>query len=1106
MFDRLNVRFGAVAAVLLVAGSACAWERPKLTRNESAQPVSRTWASVKESIANSIAKTGEGYFAYSRTFNDLGPIDTAGTLTDEELHTQFAMACILASPITVNGKTVKPQLAKWLADKMLMNVNDDKVARQGHVVAERDGTFVILKYLWGMNDANNAVAFYNPTDESRRMTVTARELGLTGTVKWTDRFDVTQKGSFERGFAFDVPAHGARLVSVNGKPVMRSEYRRECAVRETGGLVWRDVFVPCDGTYSILVGTDGKEPYRVKVNGLDQGEFRGAAYLKAALYKPENRIQVSGTGADGIAALYIARTDRMLDAVTTAYRLAHYGKDYVANQVYSKAKELPVGEMESTGPVEERALEWIHDVLWEWQFDWLWSRCAWAGGDKAAAIEHVEKGCFRFRVPYGIEPEDPDFWAYYKQLTGKDREKMEKKAEGKADPFDTGKGQVKKTLNAVEWQNANDKELAAAIADAELDKAVASSAAADALLAGVAGAYDTDPLLATKVAAVTARTMEPGRTAARRIWADALLKAATESKDDYRTMFFLEQLRWCGFRSQRDGVRKIGEKASAKGVKDFVEMLLRELVADFAASSREACAVRMLEGEHWWGGAAGFGTQMPFTAKTDLTIDLTAHNYNNVCDALMVSDRGRVIRAEKPMRITVSGGMIRMIGSGDAVLKETGGTLRDAVLYASRTWAPPSGKTPAELFFSAPQYNTWVELNYHQNQADVIKYAKDFLANGCPPGVLMIDDTWQMAYGEWEFDPRRFPDPKAMCDELHALGFKVMLWICPWVGMDTPAYRRVAFGSNPNDYRGYPTKGGFRMQKADPDYPAPNRWWNGYSALLDFTHPNARAWFKEQLDRLVRDYGIDGFKFDGGEFQHYTDDAFPTVDGLSRAEEAHAYAVHALDYTYSEYRNGWHLAGQPVVQRLIDKPHTWDAVRQLAPDMIAAGLMGYQFMCPDMAGGGVWTAFLPGAPIDQELFVRSVQVHALCGQMQFSASPWRFLDAAHQEAVRKAVKTRQRFAPYFVELAKACAKSGEPMIRNLEYAYPGAGYAAILDEFLLGDKLLVAPQMTANAASREVVIPSGEWIADDGTAVKGPAKVTVATPLERLPHFSRISR
>ena len=296
-----------LAAAVLVAGSAFAWDGPKLTRDASAQPVSRTWASVKESVANSIAKTGEGYFAYSRTFNDLGPIDTAGTLTDEELRTQFAMACILASPITVNGKTVKPQLEKWLADKMLMNVNNDKVARQGHVVAERDGTLVILKYLWGMNDANNAVAFYNPTDASRRIAVSARELSLTGTVKWTDRFDASQKGSFESELAFDVPAHGARLVHVSGKPVMRSEYRRECAVRTADGLVWRDVFVPRDGEYTVFVDANGTEPYRVKANGLDLGEFRGAAQLKAALYKPENRIQVSGAGADGVATLRIFR-------------------------------------------------------------------------------------------------------------------------------------------------------------------------------------------------------------------------------------------------------------------------------------------------------------------------------------------------------------------------------------------------------------------------------------------------------------------------------------------------------------------------------------------------------------------------------------------------------------------------------------------------------------------------------------------------------------------------------------------------------------------------------------------------------------------------------
>ena len=397
-----------LAAVVLVAGSAFAWEGPKLTRNKSAQPVSRTWSSVKESIAQSIAKTGDGYFAYSRKFNDLGPIDTAGTLTDEELHTQFAMACVLASPITVNGGTVKPQLEKWLQDKTLMNVNGDMVARQGHVVAERDGTFVILKYLWGMNDANNAVAFYNPTDESRRIAVTARELSLTGTVKWTDRFDESQKGSFEHGLAFDVPAHGTRLVHVSGKPVMRGEYRRECAVRESGGLVWRDVFVPRDGTYSLLVGANGNAPYRVKVNGLDQGEFRGAAHLKVTLYNPENRVQVSGAGADGITAIHVACEDRIRDEgeVRSRYEDELYNRVVPFWQEHSEDRAC--GGYLTCLDREGRVYDTFKDMWLEWREVYMFAALYNRGRKDRAWLDLANRGFdFLFakgRGPDGVYP------------------------------------------------------------------------------------------------------------------------------------------------------------------------------------------------------------------------------------------------------------------------------------------------------------------------------------------------------------------------------------------------------------------------------------------------------------------------------------------------------------------------------------------------------------------------------------------------------------------------------------------------------------------------------------------------------------------------------
>ena len=173
--------------------------------------------------------------------------------------------------------------------------------------------------------------------------------------------------------------------------------------------------------------------------------------------------------------------------------------------------------------------------------------------------------------------------------------------------------------------------------------------------------------------------------------------------------------------------------------------------------------------------------------------------------------------------------------------------------------------------------------------------------------------------------------------------------------------------------------------------------------------------------------------------------------------------------------------------------------------MLATGLIGYPFVCPDMVGGGSWTSFLPGSPFSQELFVRSAQVQALSPMMQISASPWRVLDAEHQALFLAAVRLRQKFAADIVALAKRAAKDGEPMMRSLEYAYPGRGYAKIMDEFLMGENLLVAPVVEKGATSRKAVIPPGRWLGDDGVEVEGPTEIVVNAPLKRLPYFKRIS-
>ena len=530
--------------------------------------------------------------------------------------------------------------------------------------------------------------------------------------------------------------------------------------------------------------------------------------------------------------------------------------------------------------------------------------------------------------------------------------------------------------------------------------------------------------------------------------------------------------------------------------RSLVMLLLAGVLAVRAGGSETR--FQMLPGEEWRGAATFFGSQMPFDEETSLEIDLRTENYYNQYSSLLLSNLGRVIWCDVQAKFSFTNGTIAIEAEKSPVLTDAGATLRDAYMFASKSYFPPSGRTPDLSFFAAPQYNTWIELTYNQNERDVLAYAQSMLDHGCPPGVLMIDDTWQTAYGDWNFDGRRFPDPKGMVKKLHDQGFKVILWICPWVSMDSPAYRLLTQGIDPFKSGLFPIGGLYRDAKGSV---VPVEWWNGISAMLDFTDPRGREWFKGELDRLVGDYDVDGFKLDGGALSKYIN-LVPFVKGTSTADQSNGFAAFSLQYPVCEYRHAWNYGGKPVVMRLHDKNHVWKDLQSLIPDLIAGGLLGCSFMCPDMVGGGNWVSFLPGSDFDEELFIRSAQVHALCGQMQFSASPWRVLSEKGQTIIRNLVSLRQkRFAAKFVELAKECGKTGEPMIRHMDYMFPGNGYGKISDQFVMGDFLMVAPQVEKGKPSREVAIPPGVWRADDGLVVVGPSRITVSTPIDRLPYF-----
>ena len=199
------------------------------------------------------------------------------------------------------------------------------------------------------------------------------------------------------------------------------------------------------------------------------------------------------------------------------------------------------------------------------------------------------------------------------------------------------------------------------------------------------------------------------------------------------------------------------------------------------------------------------------------------------------------------------------------------------------------------------------------------------------------------------------------------------------------------------------------------------------------------------------------------------------------------------------------MGGKELVQRLGDKDYSWQAVRLLIPDMIAAGLLGYAYACPDMIGGGSFATFLgiDASQFDQQLIVRSAQVHALMPMMQFSVAPWRILDAQHLQAVKAMAKLHAAFGHYILQCARQSATTGEPIVQSLEYAFPNRGYAEIADQWMLGPRYMVAPMVNAGS-SRSVVLPPGKWKDDRGRVLKGGRTITIDVPLNRLPYYEKL--
>ena len=276
-----------------------------------------------------------------------------------------------------------------------------------------------------------------------------------------------------------------------------------------------------------------------------------------------------------------------------------------------------------------------------------------------------------------------------------------------------------------------------------------------------------------------------------------------------------------------------------KNIYCFVLMITAILCFSLNAMAQKKIQLKLLPAEQWWGGAGEYGYKMPFNRSSDFKYDLYGDASLNQSSPLLISNKGRWIWSEGTFSYAFKNDSLIVVSKNENIQSGTAGNdLVHAYDYVSKKFFPTSGKWPDSLLVTAPQYNLWIELQYNPNQKAVLQYADDVLKNDLPPGVLMIDDNWSNYYGEFDFNKIKFPDAKNTIATLHSKGFKVMLWICPFITPDSENFREL----QRKKLLLMDNEGDANKLYSNARKSLLIEWWNGYSACLDLTNPAAQKW------------------------------------------------------------------------------------------------------------------------------------------------------------------------------------------------------------------------------------------------------------------------
>ncbi|XP_047506565.1 myogenesis-regulating glycosidase-like [Pieris napi] len=403
----------------------------------------------------------------------------------------------------------------------------------------------------------------------------------------------------------------------------------------------------------------------------------------------------------------------------------------------------------------------------------------------------------------------------------------------------------------------------------------------------------------------------------------------------------------------------------------------------------------------------------------------------------------------------------------------------------------PSG-IPDYRMIQYPIWSTWARYSREIDQENLWAFANEIKDSGFPNAQFEIDDLWEICYGSLTVDERKLPNLKQLVQDIKGLGFRVAIWVHPFINKDCEPWYSEALG------KGYLVLN----EEGSPD----SSWWNNNGSIpgyIDFTNPEASAWYTSRVQEIIDTYDIDTLKFDAGESSWSPQ--IPVQNGDIDLHPGHivqSYVRAVAEFgSMIEVRSGMRTQDLPVFVRMVDKDTYWgfnNGLQTMIPTLLAMNLNGYTLVLPDMIGGNGYN----DKP-SKELFVRWLQVNVFMPTLQYSFVPWDHDDEA-VEICRKYTQIHADYADEIVAAMEASVKDGTPVNPPIWWLDPTDEQAlAVWDEFLLGERILAAPVVEEGAVSRDIYLPRGTWKdGNTGDIYTGPTTLTAyPAPLDILPYF-----